>query len=431
MPARPVATEIYERYKDIVFEKSANVQVRRGDPVRLRDWGGVESQRELMGLTDAQIAVDLGLDEDEVTAIRTLVEKERFRFDIHQLIYTLKGSRKGTLPGRRGEDPPVQEQPAEQATPRHNAFLRGRNISYVLSWQARRHESEVALDDGAIELTYAELDRQVARLAGGLAGLGLSRGQTLSYVGDESVASVLLFCAVARLGALFQRVRAAEAELIGCARPAIVASSTGGMIAPAEGAHVISVGDDAVTGSVPFQSLFGAAEIEDTSTARDRFLVLSSQSDPGLHVHSQDALLSNAWFQLAALNIGPGRELHASGESVSPGFSAYLLTLSLQGGARYSVRTGCSTISDQDLHWLEAESLLLAYARPTEAGLRAAAGVELRIDEQGFVEYRSPYRATEQLVDGQLVASDGDPSSWHRTARHGRLNPDNQLVFEP
>lgn len=88
-----VTQEMIDRYKQIVFEKSVNVQVRRGDPVRRRDWDGVEEQRELQGLTDAQIAAQLHLMEQQVTFIRIDAERERYTLDAHAMLYRLEGNR--------------------------------------------------------------------------------------------------------------------------------------------------------------------------------------------------------------------------------------------------------------------------------------------------------------------------------------------------
>ena len=81
--------ETYARYKDEVFHLSLNVQVRRGDPVRERDWGRLEAGRAEMGLTDRQIATRLGLEEQVVRSVRLRAEKENAHPEMRKLLYEI------------------------------------------------------------------------------------------------------------------------------------------------------------------------------------------------------------------------------------------------------------------------------------------------------------------------------------------------------
>jgi fatty-acyl-CoA synthase len=73
------------------------------------------------------------------------------------------------------------------------------------SWLARR--AEIAPDDTALhfdgaELSWAALDRQMRRLAGALAGLGVARGDRVAHLGYNSPLFLALLFACARLGAI-------------------------------------------------------------------------------------------------------------------------------------------------------------------------------------------------------------------------------------
>ncbi len=81
--------ETYASFKQAVFQLSLNIQVRRGDPVREKDWEQVESSRAQMGLTDRQIASRLGLPEPMVRAIRLRAEKEEAHPEKRRLLYEI------------------------------------------------------------------------------------------------------------------------------------------------------------------------------------------------------------------------------------------------------------------------------------------------------------------------------------------------------
>lgn len=87
---------LYERHRDEVFRLSLNVQVRRGDPVRERDWATLEATEAERGLTDEQIAERLALDEDTVRAIRIRAEREMARPQDRWQLYRI-----GRRPRRR------------------------------------------------------------------------------------------------------------------------------------------------------------------------------------------------------------------------------------------------------------------------------------------------------------------------------------------
>lgn len=92
--------ETYQRFKEEVFRRSLNVQVRRGDPVRERDFPRVKASRTEMGLSDREIAEVLGLTPDVARAVRLRAEKERARPELRRLLYQI-----GNKPLRRRAGP--------------------------------------------------------------------------------------------------------------------------------------------------------------------------------------------------------------------------------------------------------------------------------------------------------------------------------------
>jgi 2-furoate---CoA ligase len=83
---------------------------------------------------------------------------------------------------------------------------------------ARSPERDALVQRAAVRLTYAELADRTARLAGGLAGLGLRRGDRLAVVLDNRHETVELYWAAQWLGAVYVPLswRLPEEELAYC-----------------------------------------------------------------------------------------------------------------------------------------------------------------------------------------------------------------------
>jgi acyl-CoA synthetase (AMP-forming)/AMP-acid ligase II len=78
----------------------------------------------------------------------------------------------------------------------------------MLGTAARVAPNSVAatLDDGS--LTFGELDMQANRIANGLRGSGVARGNRVLWWGDTSLEAVLVFAALAKIGAVFAPLNA-------------------------------------------------------------------------------------------------------------------------------------------------------------------------------------------------------------------------------
>lgn len=74
------------------------------------------------------------------------------------------------------------------------------NFSAVVSAWAEHHPEKPALRDDAGELTWAELDDRVERLAARLVEDGLGRGQSVAILGTSSITYALVFLAAVRAG---------------------------------------------------------------------------------------------------------------------------------------------------------------------------------------------------------------------------------------
>jgi 2-furoate---CoA ligase len=92
------------------------------------------------------------------------------------------------------------------------------NLARSLEYAAERHPEREAVVDGDVRLTFVELRERAARLAGGLADLGLDPGERLAAVLRNRHETVSLYWATQWLGATFVPLswRASPSDLEYC-----------------------------------------------------------------------------------------------------------------------------------------------------------------------------------------------------------------------
>jgi fatty-acyl-CoA synthase len=75
----------------------------------------------------------------------------------------------------------------------------------------------IALRQGDVALTYAQLAGRIDALAVGLASMGVRKGDRVAYLGPNDIATFETFFATGRLGAIFVplNTRLAAAEIAG------------------------------------------------------------------------------------------------------------------------------------------------------------------------------------------------------------------------
>ncbi len=78
-----------------------------------------------------------------------------------------------------------------------------RSLPALWSSVARRQPDRIALVDGAISLTYAEVDRAAAELASALRGAGVTRGTMVGLVVERSARLPIAILAILALGAIY------------------------------------------------------------------------------------------------------------------------------------------------------------------------------------------------------------------------------------
>ena len=301
-----VTEAMVESFGETIFGLSHNLQRRRGDPVRLKDFDDVERQRADLGLSDAEISDRIGLSRDQVTFIRNLVERRKIRRNHYQRLLELGGGRRFraerfTPHEERAEygDVAMSLREAMRFDGERTALYLERGwwspadtLSRWLVRAATETPDAPAIAGDGQSLTYVELAARVAALAGGLKALGLGPGDVVAVQlpnRAEYLVSYLAICAIGGvMTTLYLPYRAAEMEsLLGhSGARAFIGLAETGDFSPARTAlglqsrigsleHVVGLGD-APDGAHPFADLTRAAphDLSHGPVAADPFLLL-------------------------------------------------------------------------------------------------------------------------------------------------------------
>ncbi len=212
-------------YGDFIWEHSNNVQVRRGDPVRLLQFDAIERQRDC--LTDGQMAETLGLTRDQVLQIRVTLEARSYRRRNYPRLYALGGSHR--FRAERFAPHESRDRFAPEAMALRDSLRRDPSLvrKYIESgywaddtltkWLFRNAASgprRPAACGPSGELTWGELADRSARFATGLRQLGIRAGDVVSVQLPNLPEFLVAYLATARLGAVMSTVhmpyRAAE-----------------------------------------------------------------------------------------------------------------------------------------------------------------------------------------------------------------------------
>lgn len=222
---------LVQTWADTVWNMSNNLQIRRGDPIRKREFERVAAERADLGMSDAQIAAVLGLTRNQVMAIRVITEARRFRRRSYFELYEL---------GRGKRYNPERHVPLEARSGFRPEALALRNALKFDPLQASRFVAErwwagdtlpgwiaarvagmpqgKAIRSADLDLDYAKLQGRAERFASGLHALGLGRGDVVSVQLPNIPAFLIAYLAIARIGAVMSTVhmpyRAAELKTL-------------------------------------------------------------------------------------------------------------------------------------------------------------------------------------------------------------------------
>jgi acyl-CoA synthetase (AMP-forming)/AMP-acid ligase II len=362
-----VTEEMIQTFGDAIFAMSHNHQIRDGDPYRKLDWDEIERQREQMGLADGQIAQRIGLTQNQVLYIRTVLERRRFHTGHYVRLLELGG-------GKRFR--------AERFTPHLDHFtysddaleLRA-TMSYppelarkyveegwwaddtLAGWLAR-HVAErpqaPAIRMGEATISYAEFGAKVANLAGALQAIGIAPGDVVALQLPNLPEFLITYLAITRLGSVVQTIhmpyRAAECETLlnHSSAKAVICLSEAKDFKAAEVMrglqnqcqklkHVIALGPP-VTGALSLADMI-ASELEDElpepPVASDPFLLLytsgTTAAPKGVPL-SYHNMLSNARLGAPEHELGPD-DVILSAAPLSHLYGAYSIHLAMAVGA--------------------------------------------------------------------------------------------------
>ena len=355
-------------YGDTVFALSNNLQTRRGDPVREKDFVAIEAHRHELGMGDAAIAERIGLTPAQVTLIRNLEERRRFRTGHYHMLNTLGGGRRY----REERFVPYQDhfRFSEEALSLRAAFSldpervrayveqgwwRSDTLHGWLRRNARERPDEAALVDANGRVSYAQLAARVASITAGLHHAGVRPGDVVAVQLANVREHIETFLAVAALGSVmttpYMTFRGSElaAQLRHSKARMLIAPDRIGDFSPFEwlAGHrselphlsaAVVVGAD-TPGAMPFDALAAGAPPLPRDwrepTAADPFLLLytsgttSSPKGVPLNYHQ---MLCNARAGVAEHDIRAG-DVVLSAAPFGHLYGLYAVELALAAGA--------------------------------------------------------------------------------------------------
>lgn len=226
-----VTAEMIDSFGDVIFQLSTNVQVRRGDPVRLLDYDEIEKQRADTGLTDQQIADRIGLTRNQVLYIRTMMERRRFRTGHYPRLLDLGGGKRFRAERftphldhfQYGEDAlelraAMKFDPARAREYVEAGLWRDDTTRKWLEKHAAETPHAAAIRHGDATITYGELAATVGRMMAAFENIGIRPGDVVAVQLPNVPEFLISYLAITGIGAVMSTIhmpyRAAEIEAL-------------------------------------------------------------------------------------------------------------------------------------------------------------------------------------------------------------------------
>ena len=363
-----VTDEMVAAYGETIFALSNNLQTRRGDPIREKDFAAIEAHRNELGMGDTEIAERIGLTRAQVTLIRNVEERRRFRTGHYHMLNTLGGGRRF----RAERFIPFQDhfRFSEEALSLRAAFSfdpervrgyveqgywRSDTLSGWLRRNARANPEGAALVDEQGTVSNAGLEARVASITAGLHHAGLRPGDVVAVQLANTREYIEVFLAASALGAvmttLYMTFRGSElaTQLRHSRATMLVAPDCIGDFSPhawlserrPELAHLktsIVLGAE-VPGAMPYERLAAGAPPLPRDwrepTAADPFLLLytsgTSASPKGVPLNYHQ-MLTNARLGIAEHDIRAG-DVVLSAAPFGHLYALYSVEMALAAGA--------------------------------------------------------------------------------------------------
>jgi long-chain acyl-CoA synthetase len=291
------------------------------------------------------------------------------------------------------------------------------SLSDVVADHARSRPQVVAVVDGDVRLTYPELDARVSRLAAALAEQGVSGGDRVLWLGQNSHAVLELLLACSRLGAVFcpANWRQAEDELrfvLSDLSPAVVvwepSDATNALHArPGTSAGTwVQAGDEyerLVASGTPGEF----PEVADTEPALALYTAAFA-GRPSAALLSSAALLAHATSLLVVRQMEPGFTFLNNGPLFHVGTMMFCLATLQIGGTNVFMP---AFDAEELCRLVDAERVTQAFlfGQMIDAVAKANAGGKYDLSSLRFVAHSAEW-------DGMITVDD---SPWCRSKMGG------------
>ncbi|MEE2721126.1 MAG: class I adenylate-forming enzyme family protein [Pseudomonadota bacterium] len=210
-----ISEEMIQTYGEAIFEMSHNYQLRRGDPVRELNWEEIEKQRPGTGMSDIELARKFGLTHDQVTYIRTIMERRRFRRHNYHRLYDLGGGRRFRserfIPHfERFEFRPeaielrksLDFDPRIASTHLRSGNWNGDTVSAWLDRWAKETPEAIAAYGPEGSVTYASQREEALKLANSFLELGIRKGDVIAIQLPNLPEFMTVYFAATMIGAV-------------------------------------------------------------------------------------------------------------------------------------------------------------------------------------------------------------------------------------
>lgn len=354
-----VTEEMIQAYGERVWELSTNVQIRRGDPVRLLEWDRIEAQRPDTGLSDAEIADWIGLTRDQVLYIRLAMERRRFHRNNYHRLFDLGGGRRYRKERfiaheqRFGfSDQAMELRTALDFDPQLTAhWLRvghwnGDTLARRFAARARQRPDNPMIVGSEHAVSNGAAYDAALRLANALLSLGIQRGDVVAVRLPDVPAFVMTYLAVALMGGVFCPLEAETS--VGDIGPVIDMVHARALVCDLSEAvnligerssleRVLIVGRSAPPGALSWEILAEGGqreEIDQPPVASDPAVLLADSvgATRRLIAHTHQTLLSNARALTTLYELGGADSVLVTAPlSSSLGLAA--MNMALQAGA--------------------------------------------------------------------------------------------------